>query len=97
MASGTAGFASDPFARARQSVKRNAVGESLEQLLRPDGGARRSAAGRSAQGRSVATQARAAAVARKSAKKKVRYANTSDPAADAAALDLGAGYFPFGP
>ncbi len=95
-AGGTAGFASDPFAQAldQSNATRSASPSASPQR---EAGARPSA--RAARPKAGASQAhaRGAAVARKSAKKKVRYANTSDPAADAAALDSGAGFFPFGP
>jgi hypothetical protein len=91
--SATTGFAGDPFARALDpSSAMRSAGSSTS--LRRDTESRPSS--RAARPKSTASPARTPA-ARKTAKKKVRYANTSDPAADAAALDLGAGLFPFGP
>jgi hypothetical protein len=92
--SGTGGFAGDPFARALDQS--NAMpSASPSASVRRDDTARPST--RASRPKAGASQARGVAAARKTAKKKVRYANTSDPAADAAVLDLGAGFYPFGP
>jgi hypothetical protein len=92
--SGTAGFAGDPFARVldQSSTMRSA---SPSASIRRDVDARPSS--RANQTKAGAAPARGTAMARKTTKKRVRHANTSNPAADAAALDLGAGFFPFGP
>jgi hypothetical protein len=93
---GSGSIAGDPFARALdQSNAMRSANPSTSSSVRRDAGARPSP--RASRTKAGATKPKGAVVARKTAKKKVRYANTSDPAADAAALDLGAGYFPFGP